>query len=164
MTKPNVYKTKAEANGRPIMIEVKGDRIELWRMGERNRRVAMVDKIWIDCLFNPADPPPPPQPGRRTNSIIAYFVGLRRGYSYWKRIDTGEELTEAALTRAGRKEKRKVVTLYGMPQAQHIEEWSRRDEDKMGRVGVRAADRGGGAVLDGQGDRVAGRVDEESAW
>lgn len=164
MTKPHVYKTKAESNGRPIMIEVKGDRIEMWRMGERVRRVAMLDKLWIDCLFNPADPPLPPQPGRRTNSIIAFFVGLRRGYSYWKRIDTGEELTEAALNKAGRKEKRKVVALYGMPQAQHIEEWRGHSENKMGRVGVRAAGRGRDVVLDSQGDRVAWRVDEESAW
>ena len=164
MTKPHVYKTKAEAGGRPIMIEVKADRIEMWRMGARNRRVAMVDKLWIDCLFNPADPPTPPQPGRRTNRIIAYFVGVRRGHSYWKRVDTGEEMTEAALNKAGRKEKRKVVALYGMPQAQHIEEWRRHSENKVARVGVRAAGRSGGFVLDGQGDRVVGRVDEEDAW
>jgi len=106
-------RTTAEAMGRPILVEVVGDRLEMWRMGERDRRSV---SIW--ALYREAAETGAPRAiitPKTSNSIVAFYVGWKRGRSYWKRTDTGEELTEGQLRRASRLEGRPFLPLYGMP-------------------------------------------------
>ena len=41
-------------------------------------------------------------------------------------MDTGEELTEAQLRKAGRLEKRPVLTLFGQPSQAHVRKWEKK--------------------------------------
>lgn len=108
-------KTRIEYLGRPVMLEIQDDRIEMWRMGERTRRSISIEEMWSRALIE--DRPQYPVTQRSGNSIVAHFSKVRGMKSYWVRLDTGEELTEAQLRRAGRIEKRPVVTLFGSPAA-----------------------------------------------
>ncbi|MEN6536377.1 MAG: hypothetical protein ABFD89_22160 [Bryobacteraceae bacterium] len=108
-------RTTAEAMGRPILVEVVGDRLEMWRMGEREseRRSVSIESIYRDAVATGA--PRNIITPKTSNSIVAFYVGWKRGRSYWKRTDTGEELTEGQLRRASRLEGRPFLPLYGMP-------------------------------------------------
>lgn len=104
--------TKLEVAGRPIMVRVFDDHIELRRKGERNGRRIAIDEVWRLANDEQA---PPPLTWRTTNRIVAVFVKVSGNKSLWQRQDTGEITTEAKIMAQGRREKRPVVTLFGMP-------------------------------------------------
>jgi hypothetical protein len=110
---PKAIRTTAEAMGRPILVEVVGDRLEMWRMGDRDRRSVSIWALYREAVE--AGAPRAIITPKTSNSIVAFYVGWKRGRSYWKRTDTGEELTEGQLRRASRLEGRPFLPLYGMP-------------------------------------------------
>jgi len=103
--------TKVDVSGRPIMIRVFDDYVELRRKGERSYRTLSISELWRLS----SDVAPPPRTERSKNSIVAVFIGVKNGKSIWERQDTGEQMTEAKIMSAGRAERRPVVTLFGMP-------------------------------------------------
>ena len=111
--KSKPIKSTAESMGRPILVEVVGDRLEMWRMGDRDRRSVSIEAIYQHAVTTGA--PRNIITPKTSNSIVAFYVGWKRGRSYWKRTDTGEELTEGQLRRASRLEGRPFLPLYGMP-------------------------------------------------
>ncbi len=104
--------TKIEIAGSPIMVRVFDDHVELRRKGERNARRMAITELWIAAA---SEVLPPPVTARTTNRIVAVFIGVRGNKSIWERQDTGEQMTEAKIMAQGRKERRPVVTLFGMP-------------------------------------------------
>lgn len=113
MSTPKV--TKVLINNQPILVQITEDCVELWVRGSRTRYGLSIESLWRHAEVIQVNPTQYPVTTRSKNSIVAYFVYWRRNRSYWKRVDTGEELTEAALRRAGRLEKRPVITIYGDP-------------------------------------------------
>jgi hypothetical protein len=106
-------RTRIQDHGIDIMVQVTDETLELYRLGERQRRTISIDDVWR--MARGTDALPPPITTRSKNSIVAIFVRHRGNASIWQRQDNGEELTERELRAAGRREGRPVIPLYGVP-------------------------------------------------
>lgn len=106
-------RSKIQVRGRDIMVTVTDTTIEMNLFGFRERFVLAIEQAWE--MATKAQDAPPPITQRSKNSIVASFVRHRGKASVWLRHDTGEELTERQLRMAGKRERRAVIPVYGMP-------------------------------------------------
>lgn len=104
--------TNIQINGRKLIVRVFGDYIEIRRKGDRQGRTMPIDQLWRVTSGCTAEPP---LTSSSKNRIVAVFQGIKGSKSLWQRQDTGEVMTEAKIMAQGRKERRPVVTLFGMP-------------------------------------------------